>query len=62
MSAKRKLWLAGLVVAAIGVVLVRVVAPRYEPPELKVAVFGLGVIIAIAGLGIIMYGLRKSAK
>lgn len=60
MSAKRKFWLVGLALVAIGVVLARVVSKLYVPAELQLAVYILGVILALVGLGALMYGIRKS--
>lgn len=60
MSAKRKFWLVGLALVAIGVVLARVVFKLYDQNVLKLAIYGSGIILAIIGLGIIMYGIRKS--
>ncbi len=62
MSAKRKFWLAGLVLAGIGVVLARVVSQRLDQPLPKLVMFGLGSILAFAGLGVIMFGIRKNLK
>ncbi len=62
MSAKRKFWLAGLVLAGIGVVLARVVAERYVEPIPKLALFGAGTLLAFAGLALIMVGIKKGLK
>ncbi len=62
MSAKRRFWLVGGVVAGIGVVLARVVAERYGEPLVKLAIFGVGTLLAFAGLGVIMYAIKKTPK
>ncbi len=62
MSTRRRFWLVGLVVAGIGVLLARVVAERYGEPLVKLAIFGAGTILAFAGLGVIMYAIKKTPK
>ncbi len=60
MSAKKKFWLVGLVLAAIGILLVRVVSKQYDEPVLQLVLYAAGALLAFAGLGFIMYGIRKS--
>ncbi len=62
MSAKRKFWLAGLVLAGIGAVLARVISQQYEQPGLRLTLYGLGALLAFAGLGVIMYAMRKNGE
>jgi FtsH-binding integral membrane protein len=62
MTAKRKFWLAGLTLAIIGVVLARVVSSYFEHPVIKVALYGVGIILAFSGIGLIMFGIRKNLK
>lgn len=59
MSAKKKFWIIGLVLAAVGVVLVRVVAGLYTQAVIKLVIYGLGVLLALGGLGVIMFAMRK---
>jgi hypothetical protein len=60
MSVKAKLWIAGLVVAAVGVILAKVISPRYaDQPIWQLGLFMTGVLVALAGLGLIMAGARK---
>jgi hypothetical protein len=60
MSAKAKFWAAGLVTAAIGLVLARVVSPMFSAQVVwQLAVYFLGVALALAGLLIILFGIRK---
>lgn len=60
MSTKAKFWIAGIIVAALGLVLARVISPMYSGQTvIQLAFFLLGVVIAMAGLGIILMGLRK---
>jgi protein-S-isoprenylcysteine O-methyltransferase Ste14 len=59
MSDKRKFWLIGLALAGIGVVLARVVSLQFDQPGLKVTLYIAGVLLAFAGLGVIMYAMRK---
>ena len=62
MSAKRRFWLAGLVLAGIGVVLARVASQQFDQAVPRLATYGLGTLLAFAGLGVIMYGISKSLK
>ncbi len=60
MSTKAKFWIAGLVVAAAGVVLAKLISPQYAAlPMWQLGLFLAGVVIALAGLGLIMAGARK---
>lgn len=60
MSAKAKFWIAGLVAAAAGVVLAKLVSPNYaDQPVWEVGIFAAGVAVAMAGLGLVMAGARK---
>jgi hypothetical protein len=60
MSTKSKFWLTGIVVAAIGLVLARVISPMYSDQSvLQISIFLAGVVAAMAGLGLILFGLRK---
>ena len=60
MSAKVNFWIAGLVVAAAGVILAKLVSPRYaDQPGWQLGLFMAGVLVAMAGLGLIMAGARN---
>ena len=60
MSTKAKFWIAGLVVAATGVVMAKVISPRFiDQPSWQMGLFAGGVLVAMAGLGLIMAGTRK---
>jgi hypothetical protein len=60
MSTKLKFWIAGVVVAAIGLVLARLISPLYSSNSvIQLTIFLVGVIIAMAGLGLILIGIRK---
>ncbi len=59
MSAKRKYWIAGLVVAGIGVVMARVVSQQFDQPGVKLAIYGAGIVVAFAGVAIIMCAMKK---
>ncbi|MDP2916457.1 MAG: hypothetical protein Q8O16_00845 [Dehalococcoidia bacterium] len=59
MSKKLKLWVAGIALAIIGIVLARVIAATIESLWLQLVMYFLGVILSIAGLGVILYGIRK---
>lgn len=56
-------WLAGLVLAAAGVVLARVVAPLPEfPARTRAAVALVGQLVALAGLFVIVLGIRRRLR
>ena len=60
MSAKLKFWVAGVIIVAIGLVLARIVSGMYaDRAAIQLAIFLTGVIVAMAGLGIILFGIRK---
>ena len=59
MTNKVKFWIAGLIVAGAGVVLAKVISPGYaDRPGWQLGLFAGGVLIAMAGLGLIMAGAR----
>jgi hypothetical protein len=61
MNKKAKFWIAGVVLAAAGVVLARVISPNYaDRPGWQLGLFAAGVLVALAGLGLVMAGARKS--
>jgi hypothetical protein len=61
MSTKVKFWIAGLTVAAAGVVLSKVISPIYaDQPGWQIGLFAAGVLIAMVGLGLIMAAARKT--
>jgi VIT1/CCC1 family predicted Fe2+/Mn2+ transporter len=59
MSAKKKFWLAGLALAIIGVLLARVISRHYDQAAFQLVMFAVGTLLALAGLGLIMLGIRK---
>lgn len=60
MSIKVKLWAGGLLLAIIGIVLARVISNRYAGETLvQLGVYFAGVTLALAGLVIIVAGIRK---
>jgi hypothetical protein len=60
MNAKLKFWKAGVIAAAIGLVLARIVSGLYaDRVVIQLAIFLTGVAVAMAGLGIILFGIRK---
>jgi hypothetical protein len=60
MSTKVKYWVAGVVTAAIGLVLARAVSPMFAAQVVwQLAVYFVGVALALAGLLIILLGVRK---
>jgi hypothetical protein len=59
MSTRLKFWVAGAVVIIIGLVMVRVLAGMYSAqPVTQLVIYFIGVILALAGLGIILAGIR----
>jgi hypothetical protein len=60
MSTKLKFWISGVILVVGGLVLARVVSPIYADRAIvQLSVFLAGVVVAMAGLGIILLGLRK---
>jgi hypothetical protein len=60
MTSKAKFWIAGIVVAAAGVVLAKLVSPHYaDQPGRQLGLFLGGVVVAMGGLGLIMAGTKK---
>ena len=57
MSRKLKLWIAGIIIAAVGIIIARLVAPTYEGWT-QLGLYVVGIIIALGGLGVIMYGIK----
>ena len=60
MSTKVKLWTVGIALAVIGVVMARIISSRFAGEAVfQLAIYLTGVILAIAGLVIILAGIRK---
>jgi hypothetical protein len=60
LSKKAKFWVSGIVVAALGLILARIISGFYpDQPNVQLVLFMIGVPMAMAGLGIILAGLRK---
>jgi hypothetical protein len=60
MNTKLKYWITGVIVTIIGLVLAKVVSPAYaDQSVIQLVLFLTGVVVALAGLGIILAGLRK---
>lgn len=62
MTIKNKFWLAGLLLAALGVAIARLVSPYFTQPVAVLVLYGVGILLAFAGLGLIMYGMKKNAR
>jgi hypothetical protein len=58
----RRYWLIGIILAAIGVVLARVVSQRFDQPTVQLALYAIGIVLALGGVGVIMYGIRKGLQ
>jgi hypothetical protein len=59
MYEKLKFWLSGIVAAAAGIVLVRVVPAYLFSPGLKFAAYVVGILLAISGVLIVMIGISR---
>ena len=57
-----KILVSGVVLAAMGVILARFVGPRFDQPSLKLVFFLVGAVIALTGVGVVMYGIKKRAE
>ena len=63
MSAKTKFWIVGLVVAAAGVIMAKLISPQFtDQPGWQLGLFMAGVVVAMACLGLIMAGARRNNK
>jgi hypothetical protein len=62
LSKKVKFWIAGLVVAAAGIIVAKLISPLYiSQPDLQAGLFAAGVLIALVGLGLVMAAVRIKA-
>jgi hypothetical protein len=59
---KLRYWIAGIVTAGIGLVLVRVISPHVTQSMVKLAVYFAGVTLALAGLVIIVLGISRRSR
>jgi len=60
MSNRLIFWVAGAVLIIIGLVMVRVLSGMYsDRPVTQLVVYIAGVILALAGLGVILAGIRR---
>ena len=60
MSTKARFWTGGLALVIAGLVLAKVVSNQYAvQPYVQFGVYIAGVTLALAGLGVIMMGIRK---
>jgi len=63
MNTINKHWIAGLALAAAGIVTARVISPRFDTdPVIQMVIFIIGVTLALAGMVVIMMGMRKHTK
>jgi hypothetical protein len=56
-----KYWLVGLATCAVGLVLARIVSPAVTTPIEQLGLFIFGSVLCLAGLGIIVVGIRKKS-
>jgi hypothetical protein len=60
MSTRSKFWIIGLVLVIAGLVVAKLIAITFiNQPLMEFGVFIAGVTLALAGLGVIMMGIRK---
>jgi len=59
MSTKVRFWLIGIFLAAVGVVLARLISPMPDKPLLQLAFYFVGIFLALAGLAVITFGIRR---
>ncbi len=52
----------GIIVAGAGVVCARIVPNYLDKPSLKLAAYMLGVALALSGLALILYGMRRPSS
>ena len=63
MKSIRAHWVVGIILAAVGVILARVVSGRFaDQAGIQLALFFGGVTLALAGLGVILFGMRRVGK
>ena len=63
MSRKTRFWIIGLALIVAGLVLAKVVSNNYtDQPYLQFGLYIGGVTLALAGLGVIMMGIRKKSS
>ena len=61
MSRRMQFWVAGAVAIIGGLVLARFLSGTYSArPEIQFTIYLLGVVLALAGLGMILAGIRRS--
>jgi hypothetical protein len=57
-----RFWVIGVVLAAIGVILARVVPGFIQGPIAQSILFVAGVTFVLAGLGVIVFGLNRKGR
>jgi hypothetical protein len=58
----RIFWVTGIALAATGVLLARVISGMITDPVAQYAAFVAGVLLAIAGLGVVLFGLNRKSR
>ncbi len=57
-----RFWIIGIVLAAIGIILARVVPGFTQGPITQSVLFVVGVTFVLAGLGVIVFGLNRKGR
>ena len=59
---KKKFWMWGMILSAVGIILVRFVSEKPELGDYRIYISSIGVFIALSGLLVITFGYRKRIK
>lgn len=62
LRASARFWLTGLALALVGVAINRLVAPQLSAVQPRTLVAVLGQLIALGGLGVILFGIRRRLR
>jgi hypothetical protein len=62
MNGKRKFWIIGIALAAAGILVARVGSNQVDGTTQKLVLYIAGSVIAFAGLGVIMFGMKRTPE
>ncbi len=57
-----KYWISGVCISELGLVLARILAPRFGEPAQQAGAYAAGALLAFLGLAIILLGLSRKYK